>query len=151
MEGYVAALREIETKATPDYPTPALDRIIHDHRQPGQFKTLSVFIRDCVKGNCFPIDSRVWNQLTKYGLPHDERCLVRICLSMGLNPRKVARIFFLAPQNEAGGVEEAMKRYGTKRLMEAIGPVKIIEEMGLDWFISGLSPAQLQKFKERLK
>lgn len=36
-----------------------------------------------------------------------------------------------------------MKRFGTKRLMEAIGPVKIIEEMGLDWLISGLSPAQL--------
>lgn len=98
MEGYVAALREIERKATPDHPTPALDRIIRDHRQPSQFKTLSVFIRDCVKGNCFPIDSRVRKQLTKYELPVNERCLVRICLSMGQNPRRIARIFFSAPQ-----------------------------------------------------
>lgn len=150
MEGYVAALRGMESKATLENPTPALDRIIRDH-QAGGVKTLSVFIRDAVKGNCFPIDCRVENQLTNYDLPVNEQCLVRICLRMGQNPRKVARIFFLAPQSEAGGVEEAMKRFGTKHLMEAIGPAKIIEEMGLDWLVSGFSPEQLMELKQRLK
>jgi hypothetical protein len=99
MEGYVAALREIESKATPDNPTPALDRIIRDHRA-GGVKTLSVFIRDAVKGNCFPIDSRVENQLTTYDLPVNERCLVSLCLSMDLNPRKVARIFYWTAEEQ---------------------------------------------------
>lgn len=35
--------------------------------------------------------------------------------------------------------------------MEQFGPEKIIEEMGVEWFLSKLPPAQLKKFKERLK
>ena len=87
MTDYVATLRQIESKATPDSPMPALDRIMHDHRA-GEGKTLSVFVRDCVKGNCFPIDSRVRSRLTEFGLPNDERSLVSLCLSSGLNPAK---------------------------------------------------------------
>ena len=102
MEGYVSNLCEIESKATPNNPMPALDRIIRDHRA-NAVKTLSVFIRDCVKGNCFPIDRRVENQLKKYGLPVNERCLVSLCLSMDLNPRKVARIFYGADEEHVPG------------------------------------------------
>lgn len=93
MGAYAGSLGEIERKATSDDPMPALDRIMRDH-QAGEGKTLSVFVRDCVKGNCFPIDSRVKAQLEANGLPVNERYLVSLCLSEGLNPRKIARIFY---------------------------------------------------------
>ena len=99
MAGYTAFLRQIESKATPSDPMPALDQIVKDH-QAGAYKTISVFIRDCVKGNCFPIDSRVAKQLAAYNLPADERRLVSLCLGRGLNPRKVARIFYQAETSE---------------------------------------------------
>ena len=84
-----------EVKATPDDPMPALDFIIHDHRATG-WKTLSVFVRDCVKGNCFPIDTRVEKELRRHDLPIDERMLVRLALVLGRNPRIVARMFYNA-------------------------------------------------------
>jgi hypothetical protein len=59
-------------------------------------KTLSVFVRDCVGGDCFPIDSRVEKQLRNYRLPVDEILLVRMSLAIGKNPRKPARIFYEA-------------------------------------------------------
>jgi hypothetical protein len=93
---YVEMLRIAESGATPTNPMPAHDRIFRDHRA-GEGKTLSVFVRDCVKGNCFPIDSRVANQLENYGLPKNERLLVSLCLSEGLNPRRIARMFFQVP------------------------------------------------------
>lgn len=96
MNDYASSLREVERRATPENPMPALSRIIRDHRA-GEAKTLSVFVRDCVKGNCFPIDSRVAKQLETYVLPRDERQLVGFCLAMGLNPRRTARIFYQAP------------------------------------------------------
>jgi hypothetical protein len=96
MDDYVACLRDIESKATPNNPMPALDKIMRDHGA-GEGKTLSVFIRDCVKGNCFPIDSRVEKQLNTHSLPVKERLLVSLCLSLGLNPRKTARIFYHVP------------------------------------------------------
>jgi len=53
-----------------------------------------------VKGNCFPIDSRVRKVLAAYGLPDDEQCLVSLCLSQRRNTREIARIFY-----QAGGSE----------------------------------------------
>lgn len=99
---YVARLRELEQTATPSNPTPARDRIFADH-QTSSGKTLSVFVRDCVLGNCFPIDSRVRKQLQVFSLPNnnneeDEQWLVRQCLEAGRNPREVARLFY-----DAGG------------------------------------------------
>lgn len=96
MDGYVASLREIESKATPQNPMPALDGIMRDHRAV-EGKTLSVFVRDCVKGNCFPIDSRVAAQLKQYDLPLNERDLVGLCFDLGLNSRATARIFYQVP------------------------------------------------------
>lgn len=96
MGAYVQMLREIEVEATPENPMPALAQIMRDHRA-GEGKTLSVFVRDCVRGNCFPIDSRVAIQLEFFGLPRDERLLVSLSLGRGLNPRKVARIFYQSP------------------------------------------------------
>jgi hypothetical protein len=99
MSEYVEKLRSLEGNATPQSPTPALDRIIDDHQATG-VKTLSVFVRDCVKGNSFPIDLRVRRQLEKHQLPEDEGLLVRMCLALDQNPRIVARIFYEAEPGE---------------------------------------------------
>lgn len=95
MSDYVESLRRLENAATPYNPMPALDAIVADHRATG-WKTLSVFIRDCVGGNCFPIDSRVAKELGRQGLPQDERLLVGLSLASDRNPRQIARMFFAA-------------------------------------------------------
>jgi hypothetical protein len=95
MSDYAQELREIERTATPNNPMPALDQIIRDHSATG-WKTLSVFVRDCVGGNCFPIDSRVEKELKRQQLPVDERQLVGLALATGCNPRQVARLFYAA-------------------------------------------------------
>lgn len=95
MSDYVASLRRLEKAATPANPMPTLDAIIADHQATG-WKTLSVFIRDCVGGNCFPIDSRVARELDRRGLSQDERLLVGLSLAINRNPRQIARMFFAA-------------------------------------------------------
>ncbi len=98
MTDYVERLRELERAATPSDPMPARNKIFADH-QTGSGKTLSVFVRECVLGNCFPIDSRVRTQLQLFGLPNqekDEEWLVQQCLEAGRNPREVARFFYNA-------------------------------------------------------
>ena len=97
MTGYTDDLRGLEGSATPEDRMPALDAIIGDHRATG-WKTLSVFVRDCVGGNCFPIDSRVEKELKARALPANERTLVSLSLITEENPRLVARMFY-----EAGG------------------------------------------------
>jgi hypothetical protein len=97
MTDYTETLRALERSATPGNPMPALDAIIRDHRATG-WKTLSVFVRDCVGGNAFPIDSRVQKDLERRGLPVDERFLISASLAIGENPRRLARMFY-----EAGG------------------------------------------------
>jgi hypothetical protein len=52
MPEYVDWLRRLEQKATPRAPTPELDTIVRDLQATG-WKTLSVFVRDCVGGNSF--------------------------------------------------------------------------------------------------
>ncbi|WP_395140423.1 hypothetical protein [Armatimonas sp.] len=98
MAEYSHQLILLEATATPHNPMPALDQIIADHQATG-WKTLSVFIRDCVKGNCFPIDTRVERELKKHGLPVEERQLVSLCLAAGKNPRRIARMFYEAGEN----------------------------------------------------
>lgn len=95
MEQYTDQLRSIEKASTPRTPTRALDAIIRDHQATG-WKTLSVFIRDCVRGNSFPIDSRVEKELKRHGLPSDERQLISLSLEIGHDPRKLARMFYTA-------------------------------------------------------
>lgn len=104
MSEYTEGLRRLESSATPANPMPALDEIIRDHGA-GSWKTLSVFVRDCVRGNCFPIDSRVWKELERHHLPADERRLVKLALANGRNPRQVARMFYAA--GEARGHQES--------------------------------------------
>jgi len=93
MAEYVEQLRELDHGATPDNPTPALDKIVGDLKATG-WKTLSVFIRDCVHGNCFPIDSRVQKELQRRWLYFDERLFAKLALTIGRNPREIARMFY---------------------------------------------------------
>ena len=97
MAAYTNNLRRLEAAATSSNPMPAFSAIVRDHGGGGP-KTLSIFVRDCVPGNCFPIDSRVSGVLDLYELPHDELVLVKAALQLGLNPRNVARLFY-----DAGG------------------------------------------------
>jgi len=95
MRQYVEELQALDRRATPENPTPALSTIVADQRALG-FKTLSVFVRDCVRGRCFPIDLRVRKQLRDHGLPKDEGLLVRLSYALHKNPRKLARMFYEA-------------------------------------------------------
>ena len=95
MEEYTAGLRRLENGATPANPEPALEAIIRDHQATG-WKTLSVFVRDCVGGHSFPIDSRVEKELNRWGLPVDERKLISLSLEIGRDPKKLARMFYVA-------------------------------------------------------
>jgi hypothetical protein len=104
MRQYVEELRALEKDATAESPTPALDKIVRDHAASG-VKTLSVFVRDCVGGNCFPIDLRVRRQLEKHKLPEDERMLVRMSLALGKDPRELARVFYEAEADEMSPVD----------------------------------------------
>jgi hypothetical protein len=100
MRRFVEWLRQLETGARQANPMPALDAVVRDHAATG-WKTLSVFVRDCVGGNCFPIDSRVGKELASWGLPsgiENERMLVVMSLELSRNPRLLARVFY-----EAGG------------------------------------------------
>ena len=72
---------------------PAVDAIARDHYA-SEWKTLSVFVRDCVGGNAFPIDSRVAQELALHGLPINEKALVATCLELGENPRMIGRMFY---------------------------------------------------------
>jgi hypothetical protein len=103
MADYARDLKRHDLLASPENPMPALDVIVRDHRATG-WKTLSVFVRDCVKGSCFPIDSRVEWALKKYDLPVNERLLVKMSLHLDKNPRPIARMFF-----DAGAVTERDK------------------------------------------
>jgi len=42
----------LDMNMTPENPMPSLTKIIFDHGAVG-VKTLSLFVRDCVRGNCF--------------------------------------------------------------------------------------------------
>lgn len=97
MTAYANNLRRLEGAATSANPMPALHAIVKDHGGGGR-KTLSIFVRDCVLGNSFPIDTRVANVLDEFDLPHEELPLVTAALSLGHNPRSLARLFY-----DAGG------------------------------------------------
>ncbi len=102
MDQYTEGLRQLEKSATPERISPGLDAIIRDHQATG-WKTLSVFVRDCVKGNVFSIDSRVEKELRRHALPADETLLIRLSLAIGRNPRKLARMFYTAGGDAAEG------------------------------------------------
>ena len=57
-------------------------------------KILSVFVRDCLKGDVFPIDTRVNFLLSALELPQDEHGQVRLCQRAEVNPSVLNRMFY---------------------------------------------------------
>ena len=57
-------------------------------------KVLSVFVRDCLKRDVFPIDTRVHSLLSALVLPQDERALVRLCRKANVSPRVLNRMLY---------------------------------------------------------
>jgi len=57
-------------------------------------KILSVFVRDCLKRDVFPIDTRVQFLLSTLELPQDERELVRLCQKAEVSPSVLNRMFY---------------------------------------------------------
>jgi hypothetical protein len=58
-------------------------------------KILSVFVRDCLKRDVFPIDTRVQFLLSALVLPEDERALVEISRRAQIKPTVLNRMFYL--------------------------------------------------------
>lgn len=57
-------------------------------------KTISTFIRDFMRKDVFPIDSRVERMLSYLGLPRNEDIMIVICRAVGANPRILNRMFY---------------------------------------------------------
>lgn len=82
-------------KALPEDGLEARDELLKALRvKGGVSKILSVFVRDCLKRDVFPIDTRVQSLLSALVLPQDERALVRLCQRAGVSPRVLNRVFY---------------------------------------------------------
>ena len=57
-------------------------------------KTISTFIRDYLRKDVFPIDSRIEKMLSYLGLPRDEDMMVVLCKKVGVNPRILNRMLY---------------------------------------------------------
>ena len=60
----------------------------------GESKILSVFVRDCLRRDVFPMDTRVRFLLSALDLPQDERALVRLCQKAEVSPTVLNRMFY---------------------------------------------------------
>lgn len=65
-------------------------------------KRISVFIRDYLEKNVFPIDSNVEYVLASLGLPNNEELLVRICENANVDPKQLERQFYAHGQEICG-------------------------------------------------
>ena len=53
----------------------------------------------------------------------------------------------MTPENDA----QLIHSIGVKRILKAIDPKEVMKEMGVEWLLANLSPAELKKLKDRLK
>ena len=67
-----------------------------------QAKRISVFIRDFLEKNVFPIDSNVVYVLTSLGLPSNEDLLVRLCEIARVDPKLLERQLYAHGQEICG-------------------------------------------------
>jgi hypothetical protein len=86
-------------------PTAALHMLYAAAGAPKGAKVLSLFCRDKLKIECFPIDRHVRRHLQRHSLPVSEPALVRICRKAGVESRLAATAFVLTgkvvnPQHE---------------------------------------------------
>ena len=56
-------------------------------------KVISLFCRDALKIPSFPIDRHVRRKLIELGLPANEEEMIRLCISLDIDPRAVAVAF----------------------------------------------------------
>jgi len=57
-------------------------------------KRISVFIRDFLKKDVFPIDINVRKMLKSLGLPEHEEMMVHLCKNAGIDPKKLERLLY---------------------------------------------------------
>ncbi|MCJ7560892.1 hypothetical protein MUO79_09815 [Candidatus Bathyarchaeota archaeon] len=65
-------------------------------------KRISVFIRDFLEKNVFPIDSNVEYVLTSLGLPNNEELLVKLCEGAAVDPKLFERQLYAHGQEICG-------------------------------------------------
>ena len=65
-------------------------------------KRISVFIRDYLGKNVFPIDSNVEYVLTSLSLPNNEDLLVRLCENAGVDPKHLEKQLYAHGQEICG-------------------------------------------------
>lgn len=75
-------------------------------------KRISVFIRDFLLKNVFPIDSNVEYVLTSLGLPNDEELMVKLCERTSVDPKRLEKQLYVHGQEVCG--------YGKKCVLKGI-------------------------------
>lgn len=75
-------------------------------------KRVSVFIRDFLRKNVFPIDSNVEYVLASLGLPNHEELMVRLCERASVDPKRFEKQLYVHGQEVCG--------YGKKCVLEGI-------------------------------
>jgi hypothetical protein len=60
-----------------------------------EVKRISLFIRDFLEKDTFPLDSNVKTMLRNLGLPENEEQLVNLCNDAGIDPKRLERLFYL--------------------------------------------------------
>jgi len=68
----------------------------------GKAKRISVFIRDFLEKNVFPIDSNVEYVLASLGLPDDEELMIRLCERANVDPKSFERQLYVHGQEVCG-------------------------------------------------
>lgn len=68
----------------------------------GKAKRVSVFIRDFLGKNVFPIDSNVEYVLTSLGLPDNEELMVKLCERVNVDPKRFERQLYVHGQEVCG-------------------------------------------------
>ena len=72
----------------------------------GEAKRISVFIRDFLKKDVFPIDINVRYVLRSLGLPEHEEMMVHLCRNAGADPKVFERLLYRHGQEICGKGEE---------------------------------------------
>lgn len=72
-----------------------LAKATNEGKVPDTHKIISVFVRDIMKRDAFPLDNRVKEILGFLGLPNDEELIIKLCRKNGVNPRILNRMLWL--------------------------------------------------------
>lgn len=81
---------------------------------PNGTKVLSLFCRDALQIESFPIDRHVRRLLVENGLPTDESAMIDICLSCAFDPNSVAHLLVRFGSRDQDGTMNAQNLLDTK-------------------------------------